>query len=255
MTLKESYASGVFCWTDLRTNDEQGARAFYSALLGWEFQLSGPEDRPYWMATLQGKPVAGMFQAASLEPYWSSYVSVSNLEATCGDWEKAGGRIIMPPVDADGAGRIAVCIDPVGATLALWQPGTHPGATFVNVPGSLCWNELNTRNPDGAKKFYGDVLGWTFETDASGYTMIKHPAAGGGLDGGILNAREWLPADYPDFWSVYFAVEDTDSALEKIKSLGGSVQMGPTDVAAGRFAVVQDPQGASFNVIRLNSPD
>jgi hypothetical protein len=57
----------------------------------------------------------------------------------------------------------------------------------------------------------------------------------------------------PPNWGVYFAVPDTDAAVEKIKELGGSVLLPPTDIEPGRFSVVMDDQGAPFNVITMKS--
>jgi predicted enzyme related to lactoylglutathione lyase len=56
----------------------------------------------------------------------------------------------------------------------------------------------------------------------------------------------------PTFWGIYFSVADTDATVEKAKSLGGALIAGPMDIEPGRFAVLADPQGAMFNVIKMN---
>jgi hypothetical protein len=61
-----------------------------------------------------------------------------------------------------------------------------------------------------------------------------------------------IPADVPVHWAVYFAVRDADRAVEQVKALGGSLLMGPLDIETGRFAVVADDQGTTFNVIKMN---
>jgi predicted enzyme related to lactoylglutathione lyase len=60
-----------------------------------------------------------------------------------------------------------------------------------------------------------------------------------------------MPAEVPPHWNVYFIVDDTDKAVEQIKSLGGELVLGPMDIEPGRFAVVGDDQGAHFNVITM----
>jgi predicted enzyme related to lactoylglutathione lyase len=55
----------------------------------------------------------------------------------------------------------------------------------------------------------------------------------------------------PPHWGVYFSVDDTEAAMDKVKELGGQVLMGPMDVEPGKIAVVQDPQGAVFNIITM----
>ena len=66
----------------------------------------------------------------------------------------------MEPFDVGDAGRMAVFADPEGATFCVWQAKQHRGARIVNEPGSLNFNDLNTRDLDGAKAFYGAVFGW-----------------------------------------------------------------------------------------------
>jgi predicted enzyme related to lactoylglutathione lyase len=52
-------------------------------------------------------------------------------------------------------------------------------------------------------------------------------------------------------WTVYFAVDDADATVAKVTELGGSVMRPPMDIEPGRFAVVADPYGAAFNVMKL----
>jgi uncharacterized protein len=55
----------------------------------------------------------------------------------------------------------------------------------------------------------------------------------------------------PPHWAVYFAVDDCDAAAEKAKGLGATLRMPPTDIPnVGRFAVIQDPQGAFFSIFK-----
>ena len=75
--------------------------------------------------------------------------------------KEAGGNVIAEPMDVMDLGRMAIFADPAGAVFGVWQPGSFPGAGLVNEPVSISWNELETRDPDGAKEFYGAVLGWT----------------------------------------------------------------------------------------------
>ena len=58
------------------------------------------------------------------------------------------------------------------------------------------------------------------------------------------------PADLPPHWLAYFAVADTDAVVDKAKQLGGSVLVPPMTIEPGRFAVLADPQGAVFAVIK-----
>jgi uncharacterized protein len=62
-----------------------------------------------------------------------------------------------------------------------------------------------------------------------------------------------VPADLPPHWMVYFAVANADATATRAVELGGTVQVPPSDVPQGRYAVLCDPQGARFSVIKLNS--
>jgi predicted enzyme related to lactoylglutathione lyase len=106
----------------------------------------------------------------------------------------------------------------------------------------LCWNELAAADLDVAADFYANLFGWRMEPSEGmpmRYMMIKNGQA---TNGGM---REKQPQE-PPYWLVYFAVEDADAAIEKVKELGGSAIAGPYEMAMGKIAVVQDPQGAVF---------
>jgi predicted enzyme related to lactoylglutathione lyase len=110
-----------------------------------------------------------------------------------------------------------------------------------------------TRDPDGSKAFYGAVFGWEPEDLPIGpgtYTTWK---LGGKLIGGMMPmiTDSW-PGDLPPHWMVYFAVADADATAERAADLGGAVPVPPSDLPQGRFAVLNDPQGALFSVIKLN---
>ena len=85
--------------------------------------------------------------------------------------------MIAEPMDVMGLGTMAVFTDPTGAVFGIWQPGTFAGAELVNEHGAFGWNELDTRDPDAAKEFYGAVFGWAFEDQDMGemgtYTVWK----------------------------------------------------------------------------------
>ena len=89
---------------------------------------------------------------------------------------------------------MAVIIDPVGAALCLWEPRSNIGATLVNTPGSMTWNDLITPDPEASATFYGDLFGWTTEEmeGGQGYRVIFNgERSNGGMHaGGRLDAAE-----------------------------------------------------------------
>ena len=260
----DRYAPGQFSWVDLMTPDLEPAAAFYGGLFGWTAEATqDDEGGSYTMCRLGDAEVAGMaampdeMRGAGAPPFWSSYVTVEDADATAARAQQLGARLQMPVLDLHAGGelvgRMTVLCDPSGAALSIWQPGRHVGSALANVPGSLCWNELCARDVEGSVKFYQELFGWTVGPgDAeNGYREIR---VGERLNGGIL---PWRPemGDIPPSWTPYFAVDDCDAAVAKLRGLGGTLHMGPVDIETGRFAVVADPQGAVFNVMFLRNPD
>lgn len=258
MSERTSYEPGTPCWVDLGSPDLDASVDFYAALFGWEVPASENVEQTggYRRATKNGVDVVGMMplMQEGQPPAWSSYVSVADADATAAAVKEAGGNVIAEPMDVMELGRMVVFTDSAGAVFGVWQPGTFFGAGIVNEPGALSWNELNTRDLEGAKSFYGAVFGWSFEDNDMGeagtYTTIK---LGEDMVGGILNmAERGVPEQIPPHWQVYFAVEDTDAAVAQATERGASVMVPPMEVPAGRFAILTDPHGASFAVIALS---
>lgn len=258
MSERTSYEPGTPCWIDLGTPDQDAAAEFYGALFGWsvEEDENAEQTGGYRVAMLRGKAIGGVMKLMQegQPPAWSTYICVEDADASVAKAREAGGAVVVEPMDVLDYGRMAFLADPTGAVFGVWQPGKNIGAGLVNEPGALSWNELNTRDPDAAKAFYGAVFGWGFEDNEMGemgtYTSLK---LGDGPIGGMLDmATRGVPEEVPAHWQVYFAVEDTDATVEQAKQRGGNVMVEPIDIPAGRFSILTDPHGASFAVIALS---
>ena len=115
--------------------------------------------------------------------------------------------------------------------------------------GAFSWSELMTTDPQAATEFYGQLFGWTITTEAmpqGPYHLLKiGEASVGGIMGMPPNA-----GPMPPMWGCYVTVDDIDQTAQHCGELGGKVLMPPTDIpGVGRFAVLQDPQGAVINAI------
>ncbi len=258
MSERTSYAPGTPSWVDLGSPDLDASIEFYGALFGWDVPEAENAEQTggYRQAMRDGKPTGGMMplMQEGQPPAWTTYVSVEDAEATAAAVQEAGGTVLAEPMEVMDLGTMAIFADPAGAVFGVWQPNAFHGAGLVNEPGALSWNELNTRDPEAAKAFYGAVLGWTFE-DMEFEGMGSYTTIGVGEDGvaGMLNmAERGVPEEVPAHWQVYFAVEDTDATIEQVKQAGGSVMVEPLEVPAGRFSILVDPHGASFAVIALS---
>lgn len=251
---QSSYESGTPCWVDLGAADPAAAIGFYSKLFGWEAGDPHPEAGGYRLFLRGGKPVAGIGPKQGDGPsHWTTYISVADAEATTARVLVVGGQVHVEPMDVMTEGRMAVYSDSAGAGFAVWQPKAHHGSAVVGEPGSMCWHELGTRNAIAATDFYREVFDWLAEVqevEGHQYTLFKlgdHHVAG------MLEMDDRWPAEAPSYWMPYFAVEDCEATVSQISAAGGSTLSGPRDVPQGRFAVVTDPEGAPFGVMRLSS--
>ena len=147
---------------------------------------------------------------------------------------------------------MAVLQDPQGAVFCVWQAKAHIGARLVGETGTFCWDELWTTDPKKAAEFYAGLFGWEAKessADAPAGSYTEWVNAGQPIGGMLQISPEMGPV--PPNWLPYFMVEDCDAAGEKATALGGKLQVPPTDIPnVGRFAVVQDPQGAMFSIFK-----
>jgi len=272
MPEREGYIPGVPCWVDTSQPDPEAVLPFYRGMFGWEFENvmpEGPEGK-YFIGRIRGGDVAAVGsipQGAPPMAMWNTYVWVESADDTASKARDAGGGVAMEPFDVFDSGRMAVLTDPEGAAFCVWQAKNHRGAKVVNEHGSLNFNGLATRDPEGAKAFYGAVFGWKTLVLPSG-SMWTLPGYGEHLEEGSPGLREQVasmgaPEGFidvvaainpiagdesgtPAHWSVTFAVDDADAAATMATELGGEIVAGPFDAPWIRMAVIKDPQGATF---------
>jgi predicted enzyme related to lactoylglutathione lyase len=261
------YQHGLFSWADISAPDPATAKDFYISLFGWDAEDQfGPDgEYVYTMFSQDGKAIAGLggqpqhLAGQGIPAFWNSYVTVDDIDETIQKWTAAGGSVTMPPMDVFTSGRMAFVSDPEGASIALWQAIEQVGGQAFNIPGAMTWNELTTRDPDAAREFYGAALGWNFELfegEGDPYWLVVIPNKKQGdplseddYNGGFLTIGTQFPPDMPAHWSVYFQSADVEAQAAKVPELGGSIMSPAMDTAAGKIAVVADPQGGAFNLI------
>ena len=245
---------GVPNWVDLGTPDLEDTIRFYSALFGWEAEVSGEEYGGYTTFRLNGLAAAGAgpLYGEGQQTAWSTYISTDDTDLVAARVEAAGGKVLVAPFDVMYQGRMAAFLDQAGAPFSVWQPGTMHGADVFDAPGALTWNELTTRDVEGSAAFYGEVFGWVARESSMGggmsyivWELNGRPIAGmQPMDGG-----EW-PDDLPPHWMIYFAVADCDDSAAYAQSLGGRVVRPPTSLPIGRYAVLTDSQGGTFSILQ-----
>jgi uncharacterized protein len=248
---RTKYTPGTFSWTDLTTTDQEAAKAFYGELFGWE-TIDTPvgEDVYYSMARIDGKDVAAISpqpqqrREAGAPATWNSYITVESADRALERAAQLEATVHAPAFDVMDVGRMGVVQDPQGAFFLVWEPKSHIGASLVNAPGALSWNELATPDMDASAKFYGELFGWKImpmEGMGMPYMTIQNQDGHG--NGGM---RPATPSGTPPYWLVYFGTDDIGASSTKAIELGGNELVAPTDIGVGTVAVSQDRQGAVF---------
>lgn len=212
----------------------------------------------YSMALKGGSYTAAIYtqapdqKEAGIPPHWDIHVAVDDVDEVAGRVASCGGTSVVGPFDVVEFGRMVIVSDPTGGVVFLWQGKSHKGAGVKNGHGAIGWCELLSTDPQAAVRFYTCLLGVESETatmpDGNEYTAYMRD--GVPLAGTMAMPDEVRARKIPSHWSVYFQVDDVDSCVEKVTSLGGAVHLPPTDIAdVGRIAFVGDHQGVGFGLI------
>lgn len=260
-TRDNAWPQGTPCWADLMVDDVAKARDFYGTLFGWEFAES-PDSGGYVICLKDGRPAAGIGPksmagdaAKDMPSNWTVYLAVDDADAITAAAKAAGATVFEGPMDIMQYGRMAVMADPTGPVFGVWQAGEHTGAGIANVPGAMCWNDVNTTDYEAAQDFYRTVFGYTYTEVGDGkggrYATFAVPGSDE-VRGGVGEATQ-LPPGVPGYWSTCFAVADVDASLEVLTLHGGTIMMPAEDTPHGRFAVVAGPEGDSFALITFPS--
>lgn len=251
----DAHQPGEFSWIELSTTDQTAAKSFYSNLFGWAIDdmPMGPTE-VYTIFKLENREAAAGYTMSAAErqqgvpPHWNLYISVQSADDAGNKASQLGGKVLAPAFDVMDAGRMAVIQDPTGGVFCAWQAKNSQGTGITGVDGTLCWADLSTPDPEGARKFYADMFGWKIfpgEKDPSGYLHIQN---GKDFIGGIPPAGDRNP-QIPAHWLPYFLVSNVDAIAGKAKDRGAAVHLAPLDIEnVGRMAVLADPQGAVFAI-------
>ncbi len=240
-------------WVDLSSGDPAGSRAFYSTLFGWQVDVNpDPQYGGYAVATIGGQPVAGIGPKMMPEAptAWSIYIGTLDADALAKSVHAAGGTVIAPLMTVGEQGRMAVFQDPSGAFISAWQPISMAG--FVEgQSNTFGWAELNARGLERAVSFYAALFGWAPRVNPMGdgqppYTQFQ---LGEDMVAGGMEMSPMVPAVVPSYWMAYFSVADVDASFRTALAAGATEMLAPRDFPGGRFAILGDPQGATFGLI------
>jgi uncharacterized protein len=257
---------GDFIWYELLTSDADAAGDFYGKVVGWTSVGSGQPGVDYrFFSSGDGsdmKDGVGGYMTITPEmaqggarPGWLGYIAVDNVDASAASITAAGGSVLMPAMDLENVGRMAMVADPQGAPFYIMKGASdEPSHSFAATEpknGHCAWNELSTTDPAGAKTFYSQLFGWRQEGDLDMGPMGKYEflhASGGRFALGAVMPK--MPEMPVSAWTFYFRVPDIDAAAAMTRDLGGTLFMEPMEIPGGDYSfTAMDPQGAAFGLV------
>ena len=245
MSTDVTTAVGTFVWHEHVSDDPQRAQHFYTELFGWEIESFKSGDFEYPMISANGQMHGGFPSVpAGTPPHWCGNVEAQDVDDTVAKTQSAGGKVIAGPMDIPDVGRYVVLGDPQGGVVAAFRPsgGTPEGR------GVFVWDELGSQDVEASERFYEAVFGWTTTDMGEEYGGYKMFQIGETQVGGLMKMPD---ASVPTMWAPYIAVEDVDATVARAGELGGGAVIEGMDVPGiGRIAVLRDPIGAVFGIIK-----
>jgi predicted enzyme related to lactoylglutathione lyase len=246
-------AAGTPTWVDLLTPDVEVARAFYGAVFGWEYDISGPEYGGYTNARVGGRIAAGlagpMPGAPPTPSAWSLYFATDQIEADVAHAVALGATVYAPAMAVGPFGSMALLVDPTGAPFGFWQAGEHIGSQVNNEPGGAAWYELYAPNVSQACDFYCAILGVTAEPMPGGPPYYVFKRGEDQLCAVMQTDPAW--GAFPPQWITYFGVADADAAVAAVIANGGTALSAVEPTPFGRIAALADPAGAQFKIVEV----
>lgn len=255
--------TGTSAWIDVSAHDFAASKEFYTGLFGWTFEQLGDEFNSYNLIRNGDALVGGAMDVTGMTcplgnpipSEWSVYLTVDDLDARLQKAEQHGAIIAMGADQVGDSGRMAMLIDPTGATICMWEPKDLDGFDFTGQPGSPVWFELMTHKFDEASAFYtavfdANLVSMSEQMDDDSFRYVTN-GPGETASWGLGDATGVMPEDAAG-WRVYLGVEAADSAVEKVAELGGRLLDGPVDSPFGRIATIADPEGATFQICAMS---
>jgi predicted enzyme related to lactoylglutathione lyase len=237
------YSPGSLCWVDLGTSDPAAAARFYSGLLGWD--VGAPAEGGYRMCRVDGNLVGALAHDRQPDPWWTTNVSVADIERAARDVVQAGGEIYSGPGTIGTQGRFASATDPIGTKILLWEPLDSTGAELRGVASAWVRTILFAPQWSEVQRFYEKAFGWQ--------------SAGPRRDGAVeLCTRDEqpvaschsIPTGWPStrrsLWVSFFGVMDLDAAIDRAVNLGARVCTRANPEPG--LALLVDDQGALFGL-------
>lgn len=234
-------ATGTPSWAALGAADLEGARSFYGAVLGWQFEV---EAGGATVALVNGRPVARLAEVStSALPGWLTYFDASDVGLAADRIRALGGAVLAGPIDQGGGARLLLAADRSGGVFGLWQGAQPRPFDGKAEPGAVCWREVRAPDTATSRAFYSALLGLEvkpFLGLGESYELLRR---------GSRPVVRLVQGEGVGAWVHHFAVASVDKTLRKVKAMGGTVTS-RFETPYARGAVVADPWGVTFAVLQ-----
>jgi predicted enzyme related to lactoylglutathione lyase len=204
---------------ELRTTDVEGARRFYTELLGHD--------------DLRITPLPERARAAGAPAHWLGHIGVEDPDEVEEKLLARGAEKKGPALRMPGGEMIALDVAP------------------AEGDDRCLWHELHSRDADAAWTLYSEVFGWkdlrAFDIpDLGRYRVFafNRREAGGMISSANAAGRH-------THWLFYYGVRDLDATIARARALGALAVVGPETFGGTRVAALDDPQGAAFGLRQI----
>ena len=238
---------GRFVWHDLMSKNVSGAKRFYGELLGWRFEDTKRNGRPYVLARMANESVAGIVDVSAIEgagAQWISFMSVDDVDKTVAFVQSSGGKVLLEPREVPSIARAAVVADPQGAPLGLAHLRRNVPDQPQPVLGHFFWQEYLARDATQALAFYKRLAGYESTITDTHLAVEYHVLRKTRGHAGLFQ----LPATTTDVepnWLPYVLVSDPAGLAARVPGLGGRILVpAAAERRNGSLVVVADPDGA-----------
>ncbi len=249
---------GKVIWLDLRTTDLAHAKQFYAGLFGWDFRDYRVAGADYAVATVGGRPVAGLLQRAVLEgeqrrSAWLPFIAVKDVDATVRNALSHRANIREVAENRPLRGREALLTDPEGIAFVIEASSSGDPPDAPPTPGNLCGTSLYARDPGDAAVFYQQLFGYQLEgLPANGGFERARLSSGGRLR---INVNAWSEAapELSKRWINFVCVANVADATAQAVKLGGRVLVATQPDGQRVSVIMADPTGAPFGMAEIPS--
>lgn len=238
---------GRITWRELQTTDPETASRFYPEVFDWHVEPVDLGGVNYRLVKQGGQDIAGIRPVVAIEGYadrWVPFIEVKDVDASVDRALALGAKVLSAASDIPNVGRFAVIADPQGGVVTLFY-NANPMAPRQDRPNDseFSWEQIDTADPEGTRRFYSGLFGWTVVTLEGVDTFA--------VDGRSIVSIVPAAPGASTRWLSHIVVDDLVSACGVITSAGGAVQVPEVVVPnVGAYAVVTDPKGAAFCVFR-----